>query len=228
MPDTTNPYIIDTGAGTGIALEGLLPLLPIGARIDAVDISEDMVELGRVKYPSVSWHVGSAESFLEQATGAHLVVAAQAYQWMDRPRYLRAAKACLAPFGVLAILQNNRDFASSPFLDAYESLLEEMSPNYSRHYRFFDIAEELREVFAEVHTERAPWTRRMVGTDFLKMARSSTQVQRAVEAHGISFTQRLEELIQAHQSNQEVLIPYMSELFIAGDSPLPASLMGSE
>lgn len=225
MSDTTAPYVVDTGAGTGIALEGLIPLLPSGARIDAVDISDDMVERGRAKYPSVSWHVNSAESFLEQANGAHLVVAAQAYQWMDRPRYLRAAHACLAPRGVIAIMQNNRDSTDGPFHDSYESLLEEMSPGYSRYYRSFDIATEFRAVFTYLDVHRVSWLRRMPVMDFLKMAQSSTQVQRAIKAHGDVFTRRLRELVEIHQVNREVSIRYISEAFIAGDFPLMPPLV---
>ena len=220
IPDKDRPYVIDAGAGTGIALEGLIPLLPSGARIDAVDISDDMVKEGRVKYPLVSWHVKAAESFLEQTKGADLVVAAQAYQWMDRPRFLRAVHSCLASHGVIAILQNNRHFINEPFLDAYESLLEEMSPGYSRHYRSFDIAAELQGVFVRVETERLSWPLRMPAANFLKMAQSSTQVQRAIDAHGEVFKKRLRELVEIHQLvNGEVSIRYVSEVFIAGDFP---------
>lgn len=219
MSETSALYVIGTGSGTGIALEGLVPLLPSGARIDAVDISDDMVKQGSAKYPSVNWHVKSAESFLEQASGAHLIVAAQAYQWMDRPRYLRAAHSCLAPRGVIAILQNNRDLADSPFLDAYESLLEEMSLDYSRYYRTFDIAVGLRAVFTYMDLHRVSWPQWMSVTDFLKMAQSSTQVQRAIEAYGDAVTRRLRELAEIHQVNREVPIRYISDVFIAGDFP---------
>lgn len=35
----------------------------------------------------------------------------------------------------MAVIQNNRDFQNSQFLAAYETLLEKMSPHYSRYYR---------------------------------------------------------------------------------------------
>lgn len=139
---------------------------------------------------------------------------------MDRPRFLRAAHSCLAPHGVIAILQNNRDFVNEPFLDAYESLLEEMSPGYSRYYRSFDIAAELRALFMRVDMERFSWPMRMSVEHFLKMAQSSTQVQRAIDAHGEVFRKRLRELAEIHQLvNGEISIRYVSEVFIAGDFP---------
>ncbi|MBD2803402.1 hypothetical protein [Xenorhabdus szentirmaii] len=47
----------------------------------------------------------------------------------------------------MAILQNNRDYRYSEFLNEYEDLLEELSPNYSCHYRDFDYAQELNTTF---------------------------------------------------------------------------------
>ena len=123
------PLVIDAGAGTGIALEALLPRIPEQTRILAVDLSPDMVDIGRKKFPEVEWTLGPAEPFLEAfCDAANLVIAAQAYQWMDRPRFLIAARSALRQGGALAIIQNNRDFSASPFLHAYEGLLEHHSP----------------------------------------------------------------------------------------------------
>jgi SAM-dependent methyltransferase len=219
LSPTAQPRVIDTGAGTGVALEGLVPRLPAGARIDAVDISADMVARGREKFPTAHWHVGPAEPFLEHAHGVDLVLAAQAYQWMDRPRYLRAAAACLATGGLVAIMQNNRDFTVDPFLDAYEALLEELSPGYSRLYRSFDVHAELTEHFNVVRHESVVWKQRMRGEDFAGMSQTSTQAQRAIAAHGEEFARRLSTLIDAHQTDGNVVITYTSEAFTASAPP---------
>ena len=50
-----------------------------------------------------------------------------------------------------------------------ESLLEEMSPGYSRYYRSFDVAAELRDVLTHVDLHRVSWPRWVPITDFLKM-----------------------------------------------------------
>jgi SAM-dependent methyltransferase len=210
------PYVIDAGAGTGIALEGLAPLLGEDCRYDAVDVSSGMVATGRAKFPEVTWSVGEAEPFLEKASGVDLIVAAQAFQWMDRPRFLRAARTCLNPGGTVAILQNNRDFTASAFLDAYETLLEELSPGYDRNYRSYDFAAELREVFGDtVEVATADWSTPMATRDFIGMAKSSTQVQRGLAAHGDLLLDRLAALVAAHAQDGAVAIPYHSELFTA-------------
>ncbi|MFI2370234.1 class I SAM-dependent methyltransferase [Streptomyces sp. NPDC018833] len=218
-PQRAERHVIDAGAGTGIVLEGLIPVLGPACRYEAVDLSTDMVAMGKEKFPQVRWAVGEAEPFLEQATDIDLIVAAQSFQWMDRPRFLRAAQRCLRPGGAVAIIQNNRNFAVSAFLDAYESLLEELSPGYSRHYRSFDFACELREVFSpsdgEVEVTTADWAMSMAAKDFIGFAKSSTQVQRGLATHGEVLLDRLAALVAAHEKDGELAIPYHSELFTA-------------
>jgi SAM-dependent methyltransferase len=212
-------HVIDVGAGTGIALERILPLLGDGVRGEAVDLSTDMVATGREKFPHIAWTVGPAEPFLEAASDVDLIVAAQSFQWMDRPRTLAAARGCLAPGGVLAIIQNNRDYHASAFLDAYEALLEELSPGYSRHYRDFDFAAELTAAFAgdgaTIEVATTDWEMTMPPEAFAGMARSSTQAQRAIAAHGEAFHERLQALTDEHEDDGSLTIPYRSELFTA-------------
>lgn len=211
--------VVDTGAGTGIALEGLVSVLGDSVRCLAVDVSRDMVGKGQEKFPDVEWAVGSAEDFLEDLPEpVQLIIAAQAYQWMDRKRYVNAAVAALVPGGVLAVIQNNRDFTASAFLDAYERLLEEHSPGYSRNYRDFDIKAELADGFRPsgglVRTSVEQWTRSLEVDDFVHMASSSTQVQRAVKKEGENFLDLVKELCEQHARDGAIDIPYRSELFL--------------
>ncbi|MEZ0090326.1 trans-aconitate 2-methyltransferase [Streptacidiphilus sp. EB129] len=223
LTGTVVPHIVDTGAGTGVGLEGLIPLTDPRSRYRAVDLSADMVSVGRSKFPQVDWAVGPAEPFLESMAGVDLVLAAQAFQWMDRPRFLAAARHCLNPGGLVAVIQNNRDFTASPFLNTYEVLLEEFSPGYSRSYRDFDFAAELAEGFAgtgaRVETATAVWVKRMHPDEFIGMSRSSTQAQRAIAAHGEVFGDRLRDLVHGFAEGDggddgaEVAVPYRAELF---------------
>ena len=58
LPVRKRLRIIDAGAGTGIALEGLIDVLGQEHDYLAVDVSTDMVESGRQKFPFVEWTVG--------------------------------------------------------------------------------------------------------------------------------------------------------------------------
>ena len=58
LPVRERLRIIDAGAGTGIALEGLVDVLGQEHDYLAVDVSRDMVQGGRQKFPFVEWTVG--------------------------------------------------------------------------------------------------------------------------------------------------------------------------
>lgn len=62
MKPSSPVTVVDAGGGTGIALEALLPLLPEGSEIHGVDLSADMVGIGRSKFPDVRWTIGGSVS----------------------------------------------------------------------------------------------------------------------------------------------------------------------
>ncbi|PIT70429.1 class I SAM-dependent methyltransferase [Bartonella tribocorum] len=216
--DKKHLSIVDVGAGTGIALEGIVKFLGNEHHYHAIDVSTDMIKKGQRNFPFVQWYHGKAESLLLQIGKVDLVVAAQAFQWMDRPLLLSAVSSQLRPGGVMAVIQNNRDFQNSQFLAAYESLLEEMSPNYSRYYRHFDFLQEMRDGLAvnpekvALHTHN--WTMTIPSEAFIGMSRSSTQAQRAIANHGEKYLQQLVALIKQYEVRGNLELLYQSELYI--------------
>lgn len=210
--------VIDAGAGTGIALEALEPQLPDGSDIHAVDISNDMVRIGRAKFPRMHWAIGQAEDFLESfnlesSGGADLIVAAQSYQWMDRPRLLRAAVSALRPRSVCMIIQNNRNYQAGGFAAAYESLLEKYSPGYQRTYRAFDVSAELSEFFSGVDVIRQQWNRLLTVDAFVTMSSSSTQAQRAIQSMGPAFLAHVRDLCELQAHDGLVDLAYVTEAY---------------
>ncbi len=210
--------IVDVGAGTGIALEGIVKLLGNEHQYHAIDVSVDMIKQGKRKFPFVQWYHGKAESLLPQIGKIDIVVAAQAFQWMDRPLLLSTVSNQLQTGGVMAVIQNNRDFQNSQFLAAYETLLEEMSPNYCRYYRNFDFLQEMRDGLGAnpekvaLHTHN--WTMTIPSEAFMGMSRSSTQAQRAITNHGERYLQQLVALIKKYEIQGNLELLYRSELYI--------------
>ncbi len=78
--DKKHLSIVDVGAGTGIALEGIVKFLGHEHQYHAIDVSADMIKQGQRKFPFVQWSHGKAESLLPQIGKVDLVVAAQAFQ----------------------------------------------------------------------------------------------------------------------------------------------------
>jgi SAM-dependent methyltransferase len=216
VPVRQSGIAVDAGAGTGIALGQLVQHLGSGWRYLAVDISEGMVTVGRRRWPMVEWRLGRIEEILSEIEPFDLMLVAQALQWFDRPRFYQGCRARLVLGGVLAILQNNRDWKASEFLDEYEALLEETSPGYTRHYRSFDVEAELAGLpwgAGEPIIERVRWTRQMSVGDFIEMSSSSTRVQAALKADAQGFTQKVLALCARYAVAGQLDIPYTSELF---------------
>jgi SAM-dependent methyltransferase len=194
------PRIVDVRTGTGIVLEGLLPLLT-DPSVHAFDLSADMVALGEDKFPAVTWAAGRVEELLGSVQDLDLVVAGQAYQWFDRPAFLTSARAALRSGGRLAVVQNSRRHADSVFLSAYEDLLELRAP-VTAAPTGISIVEELAGGFAvpldAVEVSDWDWVRPMPVGDFVGMSMSSTQAQRAVADVGPTFANEVRALAARH------------------------------
>ncbi len=183
-----------------------------------MDVSSDMIEQGKKKFPDVQWLQGQAEALIPHIGGVDLFVFAQSFQWMDRVELLSLVSHQLHSGGVMGVIQNNRHFEVSGFLGDYESLLEAMSPNYSRYYRRFDFLKEITDACKatpeDIALHTLDWVMSMPSDAFIGMSRSSTQAQRAMAAHGEQFLTELMMLIKRYEVNGSLEVCYRSELYM--------------
>jgi ubiquinone/menaquinone biosynthesis C-methylase UbiE len=218
-----DPVVVaDVGAGTGIATRLLRRLLPERYLVLGVEPGEGMRLQALASTPEelrIDYIESTAEDLPFDDEGIAAVVVAQALQWFDRPRFYTEAVRVLRPAGTLAVIQNNRDWQGSTFLDAWETFLEGQNPAYNRNYRAFDIHSELQ-AMAGLVTE-APmvevWERPMSVDAFIGMARSSSRFQQVVEHIGEdAAVAGAHDLVQQHASAvDEVAVRYRSELYLA-------------
>ncbi|MET3590095.1 hypothetical protein ABID23_001193 [Bartonella silvatica] len=148
----------------------------------------------------------------------NFVIAAQAFQWMDRPKLLCTVSSQLRTGGITAVIQNNRDFKYSEFFAAYEALLEAMIPNYSRYYRNFDFLQEMSDGFG-VNLEKVvlhthSWTMTIPSEAFIGMSCFSTQAQCAIANYGEEYLRQLVALIKQYEVQGKLEILYRSELYM--------------
>jgi ubiquinone/menaquinone biosynthesis C-methylase UbiE len=218
--------VLDAGCGTGInavILQRLLAEQGI-ARITGVDISDDMLAQARSALPDAEFLQGGAEHMPLPDASQDLVVASQAVQWFDRLAFYLESRRLLVDRGLIAILENNRDWRHSAFLDAYESFLEAHSvkddgSHYSRFYRDFPYEEELAAQFDAVQCVHERWSRTLSTQEFIGMVRSSTQAQRVVKRRGLAFLEdSVGTLIATHFPQGTVDVPYDTVIYVAEKS----------
>ena len=212
------PHLIcDIGCGTGKLTRQLGALFP-NTKILGFDINADMVSAAKnAGNAGICYAVCPAEDLPLAGQSVDIITVAQAVHWFDRPAFFREALRVLSPSGVLFLIENNRNWKRSAFLAGYEGLLEELSPNYSRHYRGFDSAGEAKKAgFSQVSTERYPWVRKISPKGFEQMAQSSTRYQAALKANPEATEAALNALLSANSdSDGQITVEYETKIVAA-------------
>ncbi len=189
--------VLDVGTGTG---ELARPLAARGNRVDAVDISEAMVEKGRSlpggSHPLLRWLVGPIET-AELQPPYSLITAGDSMHWMDWEVVFPRFRQILTPRGLVAIV--HRDEPGSPWQEGLMRLIRQYST--MRNYQPFDLIEELqvRGLFQPLgHRETTPATSRQTIEDYVASfhSRSSLPRSRMPPADIAAFDNRLRELVE--------------------------------
>ena len=127
---TPDSIVADIGSGTGIFSE---QLLRNGNRVFGVEPNGPMraaAEEALAAYPGFTSVTGTAEATNLPAQSVHLITSAQAFHWFDRARTKAEFARILLPHGWVALIWNERELDSTPFLREYESPLREFGTSY--------------------------------------------------------------------------------------------------
>lgn len=207
----------DIGAGTGIFTR---LLLEAGAQVvHAIEPNEPMraalvTALGAD--PRLRAHAGTAESTGLADASVDLIVAAQAFHWFDRDRARREFQRILRPRGRVALVWNARLENASPFLAAYERLLQRRATDYARvNHRNIDRAA-IASFFAPGAVERHAFpSEQIFDFDGLRgRLLSSSYAPAAGHPNHAPMVAELREIFDAHQENGRVRFLYETEVYL--------------
>jgi SAM-dependent methyltransferase len=129
---TVDSLVADVGSGTGLLAQ---PLLAHGCRVFGVEPNREMRLAGEqlladfARFTSVD---GTAEATTLLAQSVDLITAGQAFHWFDRARAHSEFARILRPSGWVVLVWNDRRTTSTPFLVAYEQLLERYATDYAQ------------------------------------------------------------------------------------------------
>lgn len=127
---TGDSRVADIAYGTGIFTR---LLLESGSRVFGVEPNAEMRRAGEeflADYPRFTSIAGSAEATTLPEQSVDIVTAAQAAHWFDRGKARREFQRILEPGGWTVLLWNERRNGSTPFLEAYEQLLQTFGTDY--------------------------------------------------------------------------------------------------
>ena len=207
--------VADIGSGTGIFCQ---PLLEIGCVVYGVEPNGAMRDEAErslaARFPTFHSVNGTAEATTLPDHGVDLVVAAQAFHWFDVPKAVAECRRILRPGAPAAMVWNTRKTDSSPFLRAYEGLLNEFGTDYAavRHDR--NEAGRLAQFFPRGY-ERVvfPNTQRLDLAGVRGRLLSSSYTPAAGDPRRLPMLAALDRLFAEHQRGGAVTIDYDTELY---------------
>jgi SAM-dependent methyltransferase len=129
---TSASPVADIGSGTGLLTE---LFLQNGNQVFGVEPNREMRAAGERllrNYPGFQSVAGRAEATTLADQSVDFVVAGQAFHWFDRQKARREFLRILKPTGWVMLVWNERETRATPFLMAYEQLLERYALDYAR------------------------------------------------------------------------------------------------
>jgi SAM-dependent methyltransferase len=127
---TPASVIADVGSGTGLLTK---LFLDNGNRVYGVEPNTEMRLAGEhflAACPNFISTNGAAEHTTLPSSSVDFVTAGQAFHWFDGAKASAEFRRILKPNGWVALIWNDRDTTSTPFLREYEKMLQTYSPDY--------------------------------------------------------------------------------------------------
>lgn len=214
---TAESVVADVGSGTGIFSA---VLLKTGCTVLGVEPNDGMRQAAERtlaaerRFRSVP---GTAEVTTLADGSVDLVTAAQAFHWFDRARTRVEFERILKPDGWTALVWNDRQLDSTPFLRGYEALLQRFGTDYlAVRHKDLDLAQ----VQAFVGSEAVKLTvvesvQRCDYEGVEGRLLSSSYAPEAGHLDHAPMLAALRELFDRHQADGHVDIIYDTRVFTA-------------
>ncbi|HKP68473.1 MAG TPA: class I SAM-dependent methyltransferase [Pyrinomonadaceae bacterium] len=151
---TRESILADIGSGTGLSTKSFLEN---GNTVYGVEPNQAMREAAEEflrDFPNFISHDGTAEDTRLEDDSVDFITAAQAFHWFDPETTRTEFKRILKPGGYIALIWNERQLDTTPFLRDYEQLLLKYATDYER-VRHENIDQERLGAFFETSYERA-------------------------------------------------------------------------
>lgn len=212
---TGDSTIADIGSGTGI-LTALL--LPVVKRVYAVEPNAAMRTAAEGVLgtdPRFTSIAAPAEATTLAASSVDLITVAQAFHWFDQRACRREFARILRPAGHVALIWNERQTHSTPFMVDYERLLKTKAKNYDqvKHSRVDEVA--IRAFFhpgtfekIETHNDQAFDLPGVVGR-----ALSSSYVPNIGQPGHEEFIGELKRIFREHARHGQVIFGHVTRLY---------------
>jgi SAM-dependent methyltransferase len=213
---TEESVVVDVGSGTGI-LSALF--LDNGNRVFGVEPNDAMRLAGDRLLSKYGWFTSlaaTAEATTLPNQSADFVVAGQAFHWFDAQRARDEFVRVLKPGGWTVLVWNTRRKTGTPFLEAYERLLNTFGTDYRevQHGRW-GSPEAIRAFFRPATVEMASFDNHQAfDLDSLKgRLLSSSYAPAAGDPGHTEMLREIERIFRRYERDGFVVFEYDTEIY---------------
>lgn len=213
---TPASLVADIGSGTGLLSE---LFLQNGNRVFAVEPNPDM----RLAAERLLWDDPSFVSIDGRAEAAGLtvksvdfIVAGQAFHWFDRDKARLEFFRILRPAGWVMLVWNERQTSGTPFLVAYEALLQRYATDYAQvDHRFVVDEAALSHFFGPgAFTQKTfPYRQDFDYASLRGRLLSSSYTPEAGHPNYEPMLAELSQIFQTYQVNDRVAFEYTTKMY---------------
>jgi ubiquinone/menaquinone biosynthesis C-methylase UbiE len=212
--------VADIGSGTGISTA---LLLGTGCTVFAVEPNAEMRRAAEARLgqePRFRSVVGRAEATTLADRSVDVVTAGQAFHWFSVPETRAEFLRILRPAGKVALFWNTRRSEGTPFLGAYECLLNRFGTDYAQVQHRKIGAPVLQEFFGGKYESRVFVNAQTLDFDgLLGRLLSSSYGPGPAHADYAPMVAALREIFDAHHGSGRVRMEYDTELFFGQIEP---------
>jgi SAM-dependent methyltransferase len=212
---TTDTVIADIGSGTGILTE---LFLQHGNTVFGVEPNDAMRAAGEhvlQNYQRFTSIAATAEATTLADGSIDMITAGQAFHWFDAGRTRAEWIRILKPGGWVVLIWNVRRTGGTPFLEAYEQLLETYGTDYKLVNVQRDFTVERHAFFGgDTFTQHLFTNQQWFDWDGLRgRLLSSSYTPEAGHANYAPMLQQLRTIFDAYQENGKVTFLYDTEVW---------------
>lgn len=211
---TERSVVADLAFGTGIFTR---LLLENGCRVFGVEPNAEMRRAGEeflARYPRFTSVNGSAEASGLPNHSVDMVTAAQAAHWFDPHKARREFARILKPEAWIVLLWNERSTDATPFLQAYERLLQTYGTDY-HEVRHEHTTSRIAEFFAPSPFETRAYENRQQ-LDYASLEGrllSSSYMPQTGDLHYEALLRELQQTFDAYQQDGCVTLEYKTRVY---------------
>jgi SAM-dependent methyltransferase len=206
---TTDSVLADIGSGTGFSSRLFVENGNTVYGVEPNDAMRAAAEKYLADFPTFRSVKGTAENTSLSEDSVDFVIAAQAFHWFDRERSHAELERILKDDGYLALIWNQRQLDTTPFLVEYEKFLLKYASDY-RQVRHENVSEEIiAEFFAKPFSRKTFDNFQIFDFDGLKgRMLSASYMPSETDERYDRMIEELRSLFAKHAENDKIKIFY--------------------